>query len=99
VLLTTRVELHLLQVGRCRHLERVTLRGGRWTTIDFPALASLLIHPTEGPILYDTGYAERFRTETEPPLRQPLRGDQGSRPARAAARRRGGWRESTPCGW
>ena len=66
MLLTTRVELHLLQVGRCRHLERVTLRGGRWTAIDFPALAALLIHPTAGPILYDTGYAERFQSATEP---------------------------------
>jgi glyoxylase-like metal-dependent hydrolase (beta-lactamase superfamily II) len=66
VLLTTRVELHLLRVGRCRHPEWVTLRGGRWRAIDFPALAALLIHPTAGPILYDTGYAERFWPATAP---------------------------------
>ncbi len=65
-MLLTRIELHLLRVGRCRHPEWVTLRGGRLTAIDFPALAALLIHPTAGPILYDTGYAEHFRTATAP---------------------------------
>jgi glyoxylase-like metal-dependent hydrolase (beta-lactamase superfamily II) len=64
--LLTRIELHLLRVGRCRHPEWVTLRGGRLAAIDFPALAALLIHPTAGPILYDTGYAEHFRTATAP---------------------------------
>jgi glyoxylase-like metal-dependent hydrolase (beta-lactamase superfamily II) len=64
--LLTRIELHLLRVGRCRHPEWVTLRGGRWSAIDFPALAALLIHPSAGPILYDTGYAESFRSATDP---------------------------------
>lgn len=65
-MLLTRVELHLLRVGRCRHPEWVTLKGGRFAPIDFPAMAALLLHPTAGPILYDTGYAERFREATEP---------------------------------
>ena len=65
-MLLTRVELHLLRVGRCRHPEWVTLRGGRWASIDFPALAALILHPTAGPILYDTGYAEPFHSATEP---------------------------------
>lgn len=63
---TTRVALHLLQVGRCRHPEWVTLRGGGLGPVDFPALVALILHPTAGPILYDTGYAERFETATEP---------------------------------
>ena len=66
MLLTKRIELHLLRVGRCRHPEWVTLSGGRWAAIDFPALAALLLHPTAGPILYDTGYAERFWPATTP---------------------------------
>jgi len=61
-----RVELHLLQVGRCRHLERVTIRGGRWRTVDFPSLVALIRHPGFGTILYDTGYADRFETATAP---------------------------------
>ncbi|HBL26025.1 MAG TPA: MBL fold metallo-hydrolase [Acidobacteria bacterium] len=62
----TRVELHLLQVGRCRHPEWVALRGGRFTAIDFPALVALILHPTAGPILYDTGYADHFTSATTP---------------------------------
>lgn len=59
-----RVEVHWLRVGRCRHPEWVTLQGGRWQPIDFPALCALILHPTIGPVLYDTGYADHFHTET-----------------------------------
>jgi glyoxylase-like metal-dependent hydrolase (beta-lactamase superfamily II) len=62
----TRVSLHLLKVGRCRHPAWVTIRGGGLRPIEFPALAALIIHPTEGPILYDTGYADRFHDVTQP---------------------------------
>lgn len=65
-MLGPRVGLHLLQVGRCRHRERMTLRGGSFRAVDFPALVAVILHPTEGPILYDTGYADRFLEETEP---------------------------------
>lgn len=54
-----------MRVGRCRHPEWVTLRGGRFGPIDFPALAALILHPTEGPILYDTGYADHFAEATK----------------------------------
>ncbi len=57
--------LRLLRVGRCRHPEWVTIRGGRFGPIDFPALVALILHPTAGPILYDTGYADRFEQATE----------------------------------
>lgn len=59
-----RVELHLLRVGHCRHPEWVTIRGGRFGPIHFPALVALIVHPQAGPILYDTGYADRFREAT-----------------------------------
>lgn len=65
-MLLTRVELHLLAVGRCRHPEWVTIQGGRLSAIDFPALVALILHPTAGPILYDTGYAEHFTAATAP---------------------------------
>ena len=61
-----RVELHLLAVGACRHCERVALRSGRWRSITFPSICALIIHPTQGAWLYDTGYAEHFMAATQP---------------------------------
>jgi glyoxylase-like metal-dependent hydrolase (beta-lactamase superfamily II) len=49
----------LFRSGWCRHLERVTLRGGRWKVVDYPALWVLLKHPREGWMLVDSGYAPR----------------------------------------
>ena len=59
-----RVAVHWLRVGRCRHPEWVTLRGGAWGPVDFPAHCALIVHPSMGPILYDTGYADHFEEET-----------------------------------
>lgn len=59
-----RVDVRWLRVGWCRHPEWVTLRGGQWRAVDFPAHCALIIHPSEGPMLYDTGYADHFGTET-----------------------------------
>lgn len=58
------VELHLLRVGACRHLECMAARGGRWRLVEFPALCGLIRHRTRGWILYDTGYADHFFTAT-----------------------------------
>jgi len=58
--------LHLLKVGSCRHCERVAIRGGRLRSIEFPALAALIVHPEHGPILFDTGYAAHFMHATTP---------------------------------
>ena len=60
----SRVAVYGLRVGRCRHPERVTLCGGAWGAVDFPAHCALIIHPSIGPILYDTGYADHFEEET-----------------------------------
>jgi glyoxylase-like metal-dependent hydrolase (beta-lactamase superfamily II) len=56
----------MLRVGSCRHLECVAARGGKLSLVDFPALCGLIRHPAIGWILYDTGYADHFFTETEP---------------------------------
>jgi glyoxylase-like metal-dependent hydrolase (beta-lactamase superfamily II) len=61
-----RIELHLLKVGSCRHLEYLATRGGSLLPTVFPALSVLMIHPTIGPILFDTGYAEHFLEATGP---------------------------------
>lgn len=59
------VNLHMLRVGACRHLECVAARGGRLAPVTFPALCGLIHHPTRGWILYDTGYADHFFNATE----------------------------------
>jgi glyoxylase-like metal-dependent hydrolase (beta-lactamase superfamily II) len=60
------VGLHLLAAGHCLHPEAMTLRGGSLRPRAFPALPALILHPVEGPILFDTGYAPAFEAATEP---------------------------------
>lgn len=57
---------HILRVGACRHPEIMTLKGGHWCPVSFPALVGLIRHRTFGPILFDTGYDDRFFAATEP---------------------------------
>jgi len=61
---TTRVRLRVLRVGSTSAFEALAVRGGRWRTLEFPALVGLIEHPTRGPFLFDTGYAEAFFTAT-----------------------------------
>lgn len=63
--MSTSVNLHMLRVGACRHLECMAARGGRFLPVDFPALCGLIRHPSFGWILYDTGYAEHFFDATQ----------------------------------
>ncbi|MGB7485098.1 MAG: MBL fold metallo-hydrolase [Phormidesmis sp.] len=58
------VQIDFLKTGYCTHPEAITIRGGQWNSIKFPALFALIHHPTHGNILYDTGYSERFFQET-----------------------------------
>ena len=60
-----RVALHAFKVGHCRHPQAMTIRGGRWAPVVFPALAFLILHPDEGPILFDTGYDPAFWRATD----------------------------------
>lgn len=64
--MSSAVELHMLKVGSCRHLECMAARGGALALVDFPALCALIRHPERGWILYDTGYSEHFFSATEP---------------------------------
>lgn len=61
----TKVKVTWLKTGYCTHPEAIALRGGRWQTVQFPALVALIQHPTFGNILFDTGYSERFFRETQ----------------------------------
>ena len=61
-----RVTLTPFRVGHCRHPQAMTIRGGRWAPVEFPALAFLIRHPAEGAILFDTGYDPAFFDATRP---------------------------------
>lgn len=60
-----RVQVTWFKAGYCTHPEAIALRGGRWKSVEFPALVALIQHPTIGNILFDTGYSERFFQETK----------------------------------
>ncbi|MEM7667020.1 MAG: MBL fold metallo-hydrolase [Pseudomonadota bacterium] len=53
------------KVGHCRHPEKMTKRDGTLSSVDFFALPSLIHHPVEGPILFDTGYDQAFLDATD----------------------------------
>jgi len=54
------ISFDLLRVGHCTHPECVAMRGGRFKSIEFPALVGLIRHPSLGYVLYDTGYSRHF---------------------------------------
>jgi len=56
----TGVEVTFLNAGTCSVPEAVVRRGGGFGTLELPALVALIHHPTEGPVLFDTGYSPRF---------------------------------------
>ncbi len=58
------VGLRIVTTGSCRHPELATIRGGSWRPATFPALVALILHPSEGPILFDTGYDPAFLAST-----------------------------------
>jgi glyoxylase-like metal-dependent hydrolase (beta-lactamase superfamily II) len=63
--MATALTLQLLVAGYCTHPGFViNSRRGGWAPQQFPAMFALLRHPTQGLILYDTGYAPRFFAET-----------------------------------
>lgn len=58
------VSLELLVCGSCTHAEKMVIQGGRAETVTFPSLVGVIRHPTEGVVLFDTGYGEGFARET-----------------------------------
>jgi glyoxylase-like metal-dependent hydrolase (beta-lactamase superfamily II) len=60
------VKVELIRAGHCVHPQRATIRDGSWRTAIFPALSILIVHPVEGPMLFDTGYDPAFFAATNP---------------------------------
>ncbi|MGK0365128.1 MAG: glyoxylase-like metal-dependent hydrolase (beta-lactamase superfamily II) [Saprospiraceae bacterium] len=54
-----------LTTGYTTALKRIAMRGGALREIKFHATCVLWEHPTEGYILFDTGYSPRFFEETK----------------------------------
>jgi len=59
------VSVTALRVGHCLHPQIMSIRDGSWKPAIFPSLAMLIVHPSEGPILFDTGYDLAFLAATE----------------------------------
>jgi glyoxylase-like metal-dependent hydrolase (beta-lactamase superfamily II) len=62
----TPLKFHLLKAGHCSHPECVAIRGGRWSSLRFPALCGVIEHAQRGVILFDTGYSPHFFDATRP---------------------------------
>lgn len=62
----TMCRFHVLQAGLCYHPAAMARRGASLCPTEFPALAGLIVHPSEGAILFDTGYDPAFFTATAP---------------------------------
>jgi len=58
------VRLSILTAGSCCNPERIIRSGGRWHRVDLPSLVGVIEHADHGVVLFDTGYAPRFFTET-----------------------------------
>lgn len=54
----------MLKAGSCRHPAAMARQGAGWAPVDFPALAGLILHPTVGAVLFDTGYDPAFFAAT-----------------------------------
>ncbi len=60
----TRCGLHLLKAGACYHPAASTRAGASLCVAEYPALAGLILHPSEGAVLFDTGYDPAFFAAT-----------------------------------
>ena len=59
------MEIKISHAGYCHNIERITIKGGKWKNIKFPAMFALIKHPKLGFILYDTGYSSAFFEQTK----------------------------------
>lgn len=59
------ITYQLFEAGFCKHCEKMTLKKGRFKQSEYPAICSLIKHPQQGYILFDTGYSDRFYSLTK----------------------------------
>ncbi|MCM0605738.1 MAG: MBL fold metallo-hydrolase [Xanthomonadaceae bacterium] len=56
--------IRILTAGSCQEVEKVTYCNGQFKKITFPSSVAVIEHPSEGIILFDTGYSEHFKKAT-----------------------------------
>ncbi len=61
----SQLQIRFIEAGFTKHFEAISLKGGSWKTIRFPASVAIIEHPKEGVILFDTGYSPRFYEQTK----------------------------------
>ncbi len=54
------ITYQLFEAGFCRHCERMTLKNGHFKQREYPSLCVLIKHETQGYVLFDAGYSDRF---------------------------------------
>jgi len=59
-----KVEISLYEVGYCKHPEFIVKKGGRFSSVKFPALAALIEDGNKN-LLFDTGYGKHFFDSTK----------------------------------
>lgn len=63
---TAGIRIHAFRTGAVRSLEGAAFAGGSWTSVvEMGAWAFVIQHPTAGLVVFDTGLAQRARTEPE----------------------------------
>ena len=60
-----KVKLHLNYAGYCLSNAKHVVKDDKSKLIKFNALFALILHPTKGYVLFDTGYTERFFDATK----------------------------------
>lgn len=58
------VQIRFLETGFAKQLEAFWINDGRLKTTRFPATVAVIDHPSEGIVLFDTGYSHRFYEHT-----------------------------------
>jgi glyoxylase-like metal-dependent hydrolase (beta-lactamase superfamily II) len=61
----TRCRFHILKAGACTHPAASTRASASLKPAVYPALVGLILHPSEGAILFDTGYDPAFFAATK----------------------------------
>lgn len=59
----TEWKLQYLKVGWSRGPQGLLIQGAPWTPAVLPSLVGVLVNPSVGVVLFDTGYSERYRQE------------------------------------
>jgi glyoxylase-like metal-dependent hydrolase (beta-lactamase superfamily II) len=59
------LKVHFVEAGFTKHLEAFSMRGGSFKPVRFPATVTVIEHPQQGVILFDSGYSARFFEQTK----------------------------------